>query len=147
MSAARSSGHRSRSFWSGSDAGVEAEDLEQGGEELRLDGADRDLLAVGAAVHVVEGRAGVEQVRAALVGPEARSALAPKNGAMSSAVPSTIAASTTWPSPVRSAWSSPATSPRASSIPPPPKSATRLSGGVGSWPARPMWASAPATAA
>ena len=33
------------------------------------------------------------------------------------------------------------TSPRARSMPPPPKSATRLSGGVGGCPARPMWAS------
>ena len=49
----------------------EPEHVEEGGEELRLDGADRDLLAVGAAVDVVEGRAGVEQVRAPLVGPEA----------------------------------------------------------------------------
>ena len=70
-----------------------------------------------------------------------------KNGAISSATPSTIAASTTWPVPDSRAASSAATTPSASSMPPPPKSATRLSGGVGGCPARPMWASAPATAA
>jgi hypothetical protein len=70
-----------------------------------------------------------------------------KNGAMSSATPSTMAASTTWPRPLARAASTPDTTPSASSMPPPPKSATRLSGGVGGCPARPMWASAPATAA
>ena len=70
-----------------------------------------------------------------------------KNGAISRATPSTIAASTTWPAPVRRADSRAETTPSASSIPPPPKSATRFSGGVGGCPARPMWASAPATAA
>ena len=45
---ARSSGQRSRSFCSGTAVGIEVEHLEQRGEELRLDGADRQLLAVGA---------------------------------------------------------------------------------------------------
>ena len=38
------------------------------------------------------------------------------------------------------------TMPKASIIPPPPKSPTRLIGGVGFSPARPKWASAPASA-
>ena len=36
--------------------------------------------------------------------------------------------------------------PKASSMPPPPKSPTRLSGGTGRWPARPIGSSAPARA-
>jgi hypothetical protein len=59
------------------------------------------------------------------------------------AAPSTIAASTTWPRPDPDRSTSAARMPMASSIPPPPKSATRLSGGVGGCSARPMCASAP----
>ena len=50
---------------------------------------------------------------------------------MSGAAPSTMAASTTWPSPERAASSRAATMPKASSMPPPPKSPTRFSGGTG----------------
>ena len=46
---------------------VETGEPQQLGVELRLDRADRDVLAVGAPVHVVEVRAGVEQVRAPVV--------------------------------------------------------------------------------
>ena len=49
---------------------IEAGDAHQLGVELRLDRADRDVLAVGAAVDVVEVRAGVEQVGAALLAPD-----------------------------------------------------------------------------
>ncbi len=62
---------------------------------------------------------------------------------MSDAAPSTMAASTTWPSPERAASSSAATMPKASSMPPPPKSPTRLSGGTGAESARPNDHSAP----
>ena len=50
---------------------LEAGEAEQLGVELRLDRADRHVLAVGGLVHVVEVGAGVEQVRAALVAPDA----------------------------------------------------------------------------
>ena len=102
VSAARSSGQRSRSFWSGSDAGVEAEHLEQRGEELRLDAprprAPRRRRSGRRRRRAPRSRAGWCPARRT----RSPCALAPKNGAMSSAVPSTIAASTTWPSPVRS---------------------------------------------
>ncbi len=54
------------------------------------------------------------------------------------AAPSTMAASTTWPWPERAASSSAATMPKASNMPPPPKSPTRFSGGTGAESARPM---------
>ena len=54
-----------------------------------------------------------------------------------------MAASTTWPRPERSRSTSAASTPTASSMPPPPKSPTRLSGGTGRWPARPIGCSAP----
>ena len=54
------------------------------------------------------------------------------------AVPSTIAASTTWPSPDLWASSIAQTMPNASSMPPPPKSPTRLSGGTGLPPVSPI---------
>src|ERR1700737_2134936 len=56
---------------------------------------------------------------------------------VSSADPSTIAASTTWPRPDRSRSSSAARMPSASSMPPPPKSPSRLTGGTGRSPAPP----------
>ena len=62
---------------------------------------------------------------------------------MSDAAPSTMAASTTWPSPERAASSRAATMPKASSMPPPPKSPTRFSGGTGAESARPIDHSAP----
>ena len=57
--------------------GVELEDPQQFGVELRFDRADREELAVGGLVGVVERLAGVEQVRAALVGPQALPTEAP----------------------------------------------------------------------
>ena len=63
--------------------------------------------------------------------------------AMSAADPSTMAASTTWPAPVVRALRMAASMPKASSMPPPPKSPTRLSGGTGAESARPMDHSAP----
>ncbi len=49
-----------------------------------------------------------------------------------------MAASTTWPWPERAASSNAATMPKASSMPPPPKSPTRFSGGTGAESARPI---------
>ena len=63
---------------------------------------------------------------------------------ISDAAPSTMAASTTWPWPDRCASSRPRTTPNASSMPPPPKSPTRFSGGTGASPRRPIESSAPA---
>src|ERR687893_343553 len=62
-------------------------------------------------------------------------ARAAKKGAMSRAAPSTMAASTTVPAPVRAASNRPARTPTTSRLAPPPKSATRLIGGVGGGPA------------
>ena len=50
---------------------------------------------------------------------------------MSWALPSTIAASTTWPAPERPRSTSAARIPITTSEPPPPKSASRLIGGTG----------------
>ena len=55
-----------------------------------------------------------------------------------SAAPSTIAASTTWPWPERRASTNAATTPRANSIPPPPKSPRKFTGGTGASPAGPI---------
>ena len=54
-----------------------------------------------------------------------------------------MAASTTWPTPVARAESSAEVTPKASIIPPPPKSPTRLSGGTGMSPERPIGHRAP----
>ena len=70
----------------------------------------------------------------------------PENIVASSEAPSTIAASTTWPLPERCASTSAQAMPNASSMPPPPKSPTRLSGGTGAPPARPMAFSTPVSA-
>ncbi len=67
----------------------------------------------------------------------------PENMVASSEAPSTIAASTTWPRPLLRASITPQAMPKASSMPPPPKSPTRLSGATGASPARPMACSAP----
>ena len=65
---------------------------------------------------------------------------------ISEAAPSTMAASTTcpWPEPRASRMAH--TIPKARYIPPPPKSPTRLSGGTGASPARPIGSRAPASA-
>ena len=68
------------------------------------------------------------------------------NIVISTAEPSTMAASTTWPWPDDARSTSAHTTPKASSMPPPPKSPTRLSGGTGVSPARPIESSAPASA-
>ena len=70
----------------------------------------------------------------------------PLNIVASSDAPSTIAASTTWPRPPVRASITPQAMPNASSMPPPPKSPTRLSGGTGFSPARPIEFSTPARA-
>ena len=57
---------------------------------------------------------------------------------ISAAAPSTMAASTTWPLPERARSTSAQAMPKASSMPPPPKSPTRLSGGSGASPRRPI---------
>ena len=72
--------------------------------------------------------------------PEARS---PCIIPASSAAPSTMAASITCPFPDREASSIPHTIPKASSMPPPPKSPTRLSGGTGGSPILPIMDSVP----
>ena len=63
--------------------------------------------------------------------------------APSSAVPSVMAASTTWPWPDLRASSTAQTTPKASIMPPPPKSPTRFSGGGGGLSARPVEYSMP----
>jgi hypothetical protein len=65
---------------------------------------------------------------------------------VSSATPSTIAASTTCPRPDSRAWITAARMPNASSSPPPPKSPSRLSGNSGRSPSRAIAPSAPAIA-
>ena len=65
---------------------------------------------------------------------------------MSTAAPSTMAASTTWPWPERDASSRPHTTPKARSIPPPPKSPTMLRGGTGRSPFRVKLLRTPASA-
>ena len=62
---------------------------------------------------------------------------------INSVMPSTMAASTTWPSPERCTSHSAASTPTSSSIEPPPMSATRLSGTTGRSPDRPIACSAP----
>ena len=79
-------------------------------------------------------------------GPQMPSARKPHIIVMRTAEPSTIAASMTCPSPLRAASTNAQATPKAMSIPPPPKSPTRLMGGVGFDPARPKWPSAPASA-
>ena len=96
---------------------VEARALEQLGVELRLDRADRDVLAVRASRRRRRSarrcRAGSCRARRSS-SPTARM---PWNIVISSAAPSTIAASTTWPLPERSRSSSAQTMPKASSMP------------------------------
>ena len=70
-------------------------------------------------------------------------AIIPCMKVVSTAVPSTMAASTTWPLPDVRASTTPHTMPKASSMPPPPKSPTRLSGGCGRSSGRPMAPRAP----
>ncbi len=65
---------------------------------------------------------------------------------ISEAAPSTMAASMTWPIPVWRALMMAAHIPKARSMPPPPKSPTRLRGGSGRSPTRPMGSRAPARA-
>ncbi len=57
--------------------------------------------------------------------------------------PSTMAASTTWPLPLEDRSRSAARMPVTRNIDPPPKSATRLSGGTGLRPGSPIAAIAP----
>ena len=64
-------GHWVRSCWYGQLLALEAGEAEQLGVELRLDRADRHVLAVGGLVDVVEVGAGVEHVGAPLVLPDA----------------------------------------------------------------------------
>ena len=123
----------------------EAGELEQFGVELRLDRAERDVLAIERFVGVVVVRAGVEHVGGAprFQKPEARPAC---SEVISELAPSTMAASTTWPLPVRWVSISAPSIPTARYMPPPPKSPTRLSGGTGACPTRPIGARAPASA-
>ena len=68
---ARISGHGLRSYWPLMKRASRPMRSRHLGKELRLQRADRHVLAVGRLVGVVEGRAAVEQVVAALVAPAA----------------------------------------------------------------------------
>ena len=70
----------------------------------------------------------------------------PWKGVIMLAAPSTMAASTTWPTPLLPTSSRAATTPSARNAPPPPKSPSRLIGGTGGSPSVPMCPSAPARA-
>ena len=104
-------GHAARSNWCGMVCGVDPEALEEPRVELRLDRADRHVLAVRGLVGVVERRAGVEQVRAALVAPQAAVARTRRGRCARYAAPSTIAASITCPLPERARSKSASTMP------------------------------------
>ena len=73
---------------------------QQLGVERGLERADREPAAVARLVDVVEGGAGVEEVGAAAVGPEAGRPRGSTTSEERWAVPSTIAASTTCPRPL-----------------------------------------------
>ena len=88
------------------------------GVEFRFDRADRHPSSVGALVHVVEMRAGISEVAAAL-GRSMPAACMPKKVVASDAVPSTIAASTTCPRPELRASRIAASSPNARYSEPP----------------------------
>ena len=81
-------------------------------------------------VGAVEGRPAVQQVRAALVAPQPAGVMAVDHRHQEDA-PSTMAESITCPRPLRCRSSSAARIPTTRNIVPPPKSATRLSGGTG----------------
>ena len=113
--------------------------------EVRFDRTDRDELPVGRLVDVVERRARVEH-GSCPARPRSRWRVRAKNGVSISAAPSTMAASITWPWPVRAASNAAHAIPKASSMPPPAKSPSTLIGGVGFSPARPSGSSTPASA-
>ena len=79
---------------------------EQLGVELRLDRADGHVLAVGALVDVVEVRAACRAGWCPARPSQTPMAMSPWMKVMSTAAPSTMAASTTWPSPERLASTS-----------------------------------------
>ena len=116
--------------------GLDAEQLHELVVELRLQRTHRHVPAVGGLVEVVERHAAVEQVGRALLAHVAAREV-PELIAFRLAVPSTIAASTTWPSPLSRASSRAASTPMTRYVEPPPKSPTRLAGKCGralSWP-------------
>ena len=115
----------------GSSSGRHAEPVEQGGVELRLDRPDRDELAVGGLVHLVVEGAGVEQVGAALVVPDAHGAERVEHrheqrGAVDHRAVDHLALAR-----ARGLEQRRTRCRRRASMPPPPKSPTRLSGGGG----------------
>ena len=139
------SGQASRSIWSGSSSALQADQPDQLGVELGLDGADADEPAVRCLVDLVEVGAGVQQVGAALVRPDPRGAQGEghghqRGGAVDHGRVDDLAV------PVRWALMMAANMPKASNMPPPPKSPTRLRGGSGRSPARPIGSRAPARA-
>ena len=97
VSASRIAGRLAGSSRSGE---VELEEAYQLGIELRLQRPDAHVLAVGGLVEVVVGRAAVEQAGRARVRCRARARRSVLAIALRWAVPSTIAASTTWPCPL-----------------------------------------------
>ena len=112
-------------------------------QNWRLDRADRHPLPVGRLVGVVVGGATVEHVDARAPRSIGPGPLISKNMVASRALPSTMAPSTTWPTPELRASSRAQTMPKASSRPPPPKSPTRLRGGTGAPPSGPIMPSTP----
>ena len=89
---------------------VETEPPDELAQKRSSSGTDRQPLAVARRVDVVEGRAAVEQVGAARLGPEAAVDEPDEEGGQR-AVPSTMAASTTWPRPLDRASSRAARTP------------------------------------
>ena len=135
--------HDDWSIWCGMASASSPRPCEQRGVELRLDRTDRHELPVLGAIGVVERRAGVEHVGAALVAPHAGVAeLVDEGGEVRGAVDHRgvdhLAA-------CRSgrARAAPGTMPSAHSMPPPAKSPSRLTGGSGFSPLRPSSDSAP----
>ena len=107
-------------------------------EELRLERADGNVAAIRALVGVVERRPAIEEVDATRVLPAAPAAIRPWSMLVSETAPSTIAASTIWPRPLSRAWITAQRTPNARSMPPPPKSPSKFTGGTGRSPARPI---------
>lgn len=89
------------------------------GEEPGFKAADGDVACVRRLIGIVEGRAGIEQVRAAHVTPQARCHQG-VHSVVSIEAPSVIAASITWPLPERERSNRAASAPATSITAPPP---------------------------
>ena len=135
-------GHLLWSHWASKPQAPKLKARQQFGIELRLDRTYRNPLAVGGFVDAVEG-APPSTTLASRSARQEPDPIIPKIIAPRVAAPSTIAASTTWPRPDLFASKSAASIPTVSNMPPPPKSATRLSGGEGGRSAEPIGQSMP----